>query len=146
MLWEVMLVMFSTYDQTKKSSGFGSATWRTWLAWGSLSSQSRSGLSGACRTYTPSPPSHMHSQLCVRHLNFWQSAVKAAGEFHQWLPGSFRWTPWSGSSWQCPQPWASTPPPPKGCPMCWAVTSSIEPSGFAFWGCWQWFCCHNLDR
>ena len=22
----------------------------------------------------------------------------------------------------------------------------VEPSGFAFWGCWQWFCCHKLDR
>ena len=38
--------------------------WRTWLVWGSLSSQSRSGLSSACRTYTSSPPSYMHSQLC----------------------------------------------------------------------------------
>ena len=22
----------------------------------------------------------------------------------------------------------------------------VELSGFAFWGCWQWSCCHNLDR
>ena len=69
-----------------------------------------------------------------------------SGEFHQWLPGPFQWTPWSRSSWWCPQPWASTLPPPKGCPMHWAVPSSIEPSGFAFWGCWQWSCCHELDR
>ena len=41
---------------TKRSSPVGSGrwrrgAWRTWLAWGSLSSQSRSGLSGACRNY-----------------------------------------------------------------------------------------------
>ena len=35
---------------------------------------------------------------------------------------------------------------PKGRPICWAVPSSIEPSGFTFWGCWQWSCCHNLDQ
>ena len=34
---------------------------------------------------------------------------------------------------------------PKGCPMRWAVPSSVEPSRFAFWGCWQWSC-YNLDR
>ena len=22
----------------------------------------------------------------------------------------------------------------------------VEPYGFAFWGCWQWSCCHNFDR
>ena len=33
----------------------------------------------------------------------------------------------------------------KSRPMRWAVPSSIEPSGFAFWGCWQWSCCHNMD-
>ena len=22
----------------------------------------------------------------------------------------------------------------------------LWPSGFAFWWCWQWSCCHNLDR
>ena len=22
----------------------------------------------------------------------------------------------------------------------------FEPSGFAFWGWWEWSCCHNLDR
>ena len=33
---------------------------------------------------------------------------------------------------------------PKGHPMRWAVPSSIKPSGFAFWGCWQWFCWHNF--
>ena len=59
---------------TKQSSPAGSGrersgAWRTWLAWGSLSSRSRSGLSGAYRTYTSSPPSRMHSQLCVRRLN-----------------------------------------------------------------------------
>ena len=48
--------------------------------------------------------------------------------------------------WQCPQPWASTPAPPKGRPIRWAVPSSVEPSRFAFWGCWQWSCCHNLYR
>ena len=53
--------------------GEGGPCW-AWLAWGSLSSQSRSGLFGTCRTYTSSPPSHMHSQLCVRCLNLWQSA------------------------------------------------------------------------
>ena len=42
--------------------------------------------------------------------------------------------------------WPSASPPPKDHPMCWAVPSSVEPSGFAFWGCWQWSCCHNLDR
>ena len=52
--------------------GGGGGAWRTWLARGSLSSQSRSGLSGACRTNTSSTPSHMHSQLCVRRLNLWQ--------------------------------------------------------------------------
>ena len=35
---------------------------------------------------------------------------------------------------------------PKVRPMRWAVLSSVEPSGFAFWGCWQWSCCHSLDR
>ena len=30
--------------------------------------------------------------------------------------------------------------------LSWAVPSGVEPSGFAFWGCWQWSCCHNLDR
>ena len=59
---------------TKRSSPAGSdldrrGAWQTWLAWGSLSFQSRSSLSGACRTYTSSPPSHMHSKLCVRRLN-----------------------------------------------------------------------------
>ena len=67
-------------------------------------------------------------------------------EFHQWFLGPLRWTPWSRSSWQCPQPLASVPPPLKGRPMHWAVPSSVEPSEFAFWGCWQWSCCHNLDR
>ena len=43
--------------------------------------------------------------------------IEAVGEFHQWLPGHFRWTPWSGSSWRCP----SAPPLPKARPMCWAV-------------------------
>ena len=47
-------------------------------------------LSGACRTYTLSPPSHMHSQLCVTRLDLWKFAEYAAGEFHQWLPGPFR--------------------------------------------------------
>ena len=68
------------------------------------------------------------------------------GEFHQWLPGPFRWIPWSRSSWRCPPPWASAPPPPKGRPMRWAAPSRVGLSGFAFWGCWQWSCCHNLDR
>ena len=36
--------------------------------------------------------------------------------------------------------WPSAPPPPKGRPMRWAVPSSVEPSGFAFWACWQWSC------
>ena len=40
--------------------------------------------------------------------------------------------------------WHSAPPPPKSRPMRWAVPLSVEPSGFAFWGCWQWSCCHNL--
>ena len=35
---------------------------------------------------------------------------------------------------------------PKSRPMRWAVPTSVEPSGFAFLGCWQWSCCHNLDR
>ncbi len=32
---------------------------------------------------------------------------------------------------------------PKGRPLLWAVPSSVEPSGFAFWACWQWSCCHG---
>ena len=30
--------------------------------------------------------------------------------------------------------------------LCFHNPGHIEPSGFAFWGCWQWSCCHNLDR
>ena len=87
----------------------------------SLSSRSISGLSGACRTYISSPPSHRHSQLCVRRVNLRKYAELAAGEFHQWLPGPFRWTPLSGSSWRCPQPWASAPPPPNARPLSSAL-------------------------
>ena len=35
---------------------------------------------------------------------------------------------------------------PKGRLVHWAVPPSVEPSGFAFWECWQWSCCHNLDQ
>ena len=34
----------------------------------------------------------------------------------------------------------------KGYPMHWAMPLSVEPFGFAFWGCWQWSCCLNLDH
>ena len=30
--------------------------------------------------------------------------------------------------------------------LCFHHPGHVEPSGFAFWGCWQWSCCHNLDR
>ena len=29
---------------------------------------------------------------------------------------------------------------------CFHHPGHVELSGFAFWGCWQWSCCHNLDR
>ena len=29
---------------------------------------------------------------------------------------------------------------PKSRPKRWAVPSSVQPSEFAFWGCWQWSC------
>ena len=68
-------MIFSTYDQTKSSSGFRSGEEGGLMELiSSLSSQSRSSLSGACRIHTSSPPSYMHSQLCVRRLNLWQSA------------------------------------------------------------------------
>ena len=30
--------------------------------------------------------------------------------------------------------------------LCFHHPGHVELSGFAFWGCWQWSCCHNLDR
>ena len=30
--------------------------------------------------------------------------------------------------------------------LCFYPPGHIELSGFAFWGCWQWSCYHNLDR
>ena len=30
--------------------------------------------------------------------------------------------------------------------LCFHHPGHVEPSRFAFWGCWQWSCCHNLDR
>ena len=29
--------------------------------------------------------------------------------------------------------------------LCFHHPGHVELSGFAFWGCWQWSCCHNLD-
>ena len=131
---------------TKRSSPVNSGrgeegAWRTWLAWGSLSSQSRSSLPGACRTYTSRPPSHMHSQLCVtpRSLAIYRIGGWGVSSMIAW---TFSTNSLVRVSWWCP----SVSPPPKGRPMRWAVPLSVEPSGFAFWGCWLWSCCHNLDR
>ena len=30
--------------------------------------------------------------------------------------------------------------------FCFHHPRHVELSGFAFWGCWQWSSCHNLDR
>ena len=29
--------------------------------------------------------------------------------------------------------------------FCFHHPGHVEPSGFVFWGCWQWSCCHNLE-
>ena len=74
LLWFCGFSWWCSRRMTKRNSPAGSGrgkrrgAWQTWLAWGSLSSQSRSGLSRAYRTYTSSPPSHMHSQLCGNQL------------------------------------------------------------------------------
>ena len=85
------------------------------------------GLVGQRRVLLPHPGSATGHRIAAGdHHTAW--------EFHQWLPGPFRWTPWSRSSWRCPQPLASAPPPPKGCPMRWACPQALNRPDLHFEG------------
>ena len=45
-----------------------------------------------------------------------------------------------------PLTWNHTKDHNRSRKLCFPHPGHVEPSGFAFWGCWQWSYCHNLDR
>ena len=101
------------------------------------------GLVGWCRVLLPHPVSATYHLIALGdHHTLQQIQVHFGVNFQ----ADFEDVRWHGVALTWNHTKDHNRIRPRGHPMRWTVLSSVEPSGFAFWGYCKWSCCHNLDR
>ena len=130
-LWEVMLVIFSTYGQTREGYKVVALLLKPSLG--------IFGLVGRRRVLLPHPESATgHLIAPGDHLSLQHIQVHFGVDFQ----GDFEDVRWHDVALT----WNHTKNHKRSRKLCFHRPGHIERSGFAFWRCCQWSCCHNLDR
>ena len=149
-LWEVMLVMFSMYDQTKLSSRFRSGEEGGPLREGykvvallQKPSLGLFGLVGRHRVLLPHPGSVTSHQIALGDHHTLQHIQVYFGVDFQ---ADFKDVRWHDVALI----WNYTKDHNRSQKLCFYHPGNVHVIRgnpvIAFWGCWQWSCCHNLDR
>ena len=144
-LWEVMLVTFSDVGpnevvQRVQVRGGGGSERR--LQSRSTSSEANPGSLWTCgrhRVLLPHPGSATgHLIAPGDHHTLYHIQVHFGVDFQ----ADFEDVRWHDVALT----WNHTKDHNRSWKLCFHNPGHVAQSGFAYWRCWQWSCCHNLDR